>query len=211
MKKGKRSWLIEEAKTADDGKGVAILQNPDERKHLDDLLLNELWPAIRLRLEKSGYRYSPDIPKTELKLSYMLQRGLMFMLFNGARPFFRGTLCLTPEDWMMESEYFLLLSRANDPQVIFDILGNSRFAGNPPTLMAGRSRLTGSDEDFYQITFNAGNGESWGLYDLRRVHDHVAKVIDANVELYNYAGAGFLSADQLGEFLTIAYKAYEAY
>lgn len=212
MRKDKTSWMIKEAEKADDdGKGIVILQNPDERKHLDDLLLNEFWPAIRKRLEKSGYRYSPEVPKAELKLSYLLQRSLMFMLLNGNRLFFRGTLRLTPEHWTMESEYFLLLSRENDPQVVFDILSNSRFAGNPPTLMVGKSMLTGSEEDFYQITFNAGNGESWGLYDLSRVHDRVAKVIDANVELYNYAGAGFLSADQLGEFLTIAYKAYEAY
>jgi len=212
MRKSKRSWLLVEAEKAeDDGKGVIILQNPDERKHLDDLLLNEFWPAIRKRLEKSGYSYSPEVPKAELKLSYMLQRSLMFMLLNGNRLFFRGTLSLNPEHWIMESEYFLLLSRENDPQVIFDILGNSRFAGNPPTLMVGKSLLTGSEEDFYQIHFNAGNGESWGLYDLRRVHDRVAKVIDANVELYNYASAGFLSTDQLGEFLSIAYKAYEAY
>lgn len=212
MKNDKRNWMIKEAEKADDdGKGIVILQNPDERKQLDALLLKEFWPAIRLRLEKSGYNYSPDIPKTELELSYALERSLMFMLLNGARAFFRGTLRLTPERWIMESEYFLLLSRENDPQVVFDILSNSRFAGNPPTLMVGKSMLTGSEEDFYQIHFNAGNGESWGLYDLRRVHDRVAKVIDANVELYNYAGAGFLSTDQLGEFLTIAYKAYEAY
>lgn len=212
MRKSKRSWVLAEAEKADDdGKGIVILQNPDERKHLDELLLNEFWPAIRKRLEKSGYNYSPDVPKTELELSYALERSLMFMMLNGARAFFRGTLRLTPERWMMESEYFLLLSRENDPQVVFDILSNSRFAGNPPRLMVGKSMLTGSEEDFYQITFNAGNGESWGLYDLSRVHDRVAKVIDANMELYNYAGAGYLSANQLGEFLAIAYKAYEAY
>lgn len=212
MRKEKTSWLLKEAeKMTDDGKGIVFLQNPDERKHLDDLLLNEFWPGIRNRLEKSGYNYSPEVPKAELKLSYMLERSLMFMLLNGNRLFFRGTLSLTPEHWTMESEYFLLLSRENDPQVVFDILSNSRFVGNPPTLMVGKSMLTGSEEDFYQIDFNASNGESWGLYDLSRVHDRVAKVIDANVELYNYASAGFLSVDQLGEFLTIAYKAYEAY
>lgn len=157
----KMNWLIEEAKKADISKGYVILENPETKKHLDNLLTKQYWPLIWSNLEDSGFNYHPqEMPETEVELGHVLARSLTFMLSDANRLFFRGTLSCSIEHWMINSEFFLLLPKDNDPQVIFEILGNSRFRGNPPSLSIDKTT-----DDFYQITLNAGNGAGWGRYD----------------------------------------------
>ncbi|MBE0427709.1 MAG: hypothetical protein IBX72_13835 [Nitrospirae bacterium] len=107
---------------------------------------------------------------------------------------------------MIESEFFLGLSIDNDPQVIFEILGNSRFRGYPPELSVYKD-----SDDFYQITLRAGNGAGWGMYDENAVEKRIKSVIDTNIEMHDFVNEGFLSPQALGEFLTMAYQVYEAY
>ena len=79
------------------------------------------------------------------------------MLSDERYLFFRGKLSCSTEGWMLEREFYLSLSQENDLQVIIEILGNSRFAGYPPTLSIDRA-LDKKGSDFYQITFHAGSG-----------------------------------------------------
>ena len=202
-----KNWAVEEAKKADIGKHYVILENPETRKYLDDLLLKEYWPSIWSNLEASGYNYHPqDAPETEFELKHVLTRSLTFMLFNGNTAFFRGKLNCSMEDWMVESEHFLLLSKDTDPRVIFEILGNSRFVGYPPELSIDK---TGND--FYQITLQAGKGESWGMHGEQYIVERIKKIFDVNIAMHEHSMDGIISADQLGDFLTTAYEVYEAY
>ncbi|MEW6584105.1 MAG: hypothetical protein AB1442_00670 [Nitrospirota bacterium] len=157
----KKNWLISEARKTDGSKDYAIMENPETRSYLDDLLLNRFWPFVWSNLESSTCNYFPqDTPVTEFELGHILTRSLTFMLLDEDRAFFRGTLSCSKEDWMLKNEFFLSLSKDNDPRVIFEILGNSRFRGNPPELSI--DKMAGH---FYQITLHAGNGAGWGIYD----------------------------------------------
>jgi hypothetical protein len=131
----------------------------------------------------------------------------MFMLFDGNRAFFRGKLTCSVEHWMLSNEFFLSLPQETNPQVVFALLGNSRFSGNPPTLSIDKDKSV----DFYQITLQVGNGASWGMYDDKYIHKKIAEAIDTNIDMYEFFNEENLSAENLGEFLTIAYKVYEAF
>lgn len=202
-----QNWIIEQAKKADGSKDVVILENPEVRDHLDGLILNRFWPVIRNCLESSGYTYIPqENPETDFELSHILERSLSFMLFDGEKAFFRGKLICSIESWMIKSEHFLALSKVNDPWVVFEILGNSRFAGNPPTLMIDKNR-----DDFYQITFHVGSGAGWRRYDEQYIEERIKKTINVNVEMYDFSKEGFISPQDIGDFLSIAYEVYEAF
>lgn len=199
------NWLIKEAKKADCSKDTVILENPETIKFLDNILLNNFWPVIFSCLEQSGYNYSPE-PQIDSELSYILERSLSFMLIDDERAFFRGKLKCSRESWMIESESFLGLSMHNDPQTIFEILGNSRLKGNPPTLIVDKERA----DNFYQIDFQNGSGASWGLHGEEYVEVQLKKVIEVNIAMYRFSKKG-VSLENIGEFLSIAYDVYESF
>ena len=39
-------WFIKEAKKIEDDKNVAILEKPDIKKELDDMLIKKYWPDL---------------------------------------------------------------------------------------------------------------------------------------------------------------------
>jgi hypothetical protein len=107
---------------------------------------------------------------------------------------------------MIESEFFLPLPLHNDYKVIFEILGNSRLKGNPPNLIIDKEK----EEDYYQINFSNGTGASWGMHDENYIENQLKKVIDTNIDMYNFSEGG-ISLENIGEFLTMVYEVYEAF
>lgn len=200
------NWLRDEAKKADGSKNYVILENPAAAKQLDDLLVEEYWPVIQKSLMDSDYVYSPEKPETDFEIGVQLTRAMKFMLFDGTKAFFRGKLSMAPDGWMLHREFFLLLEKEHDPQLIFEILGNSRFRGMPPTLTIDKSVAS-----FYQITLTSGDGAGWGRYDDEEIKKRITGVIEANIKMYDIVRNGRLSIDMLGTFLALAYTAYEAY
>lgn len=167
--------------------------------------MKEFWPFIFSCLEVSGYTHSHE-PHIESELGYELERSLTFMLFNGRSVFFRGKLCCSKKSWIIKSEFFLTLPVHNDPQVIFEILGNSRLKGNPPNLIVDKEKK----EDYYQINFSNGVGAGWGIHDKKHIENQLKKIIDTNINMHNLAERG-ISLGKGGEFLTMAYEVYKAF
>lgn len=205
-----QNWILKEAMKPRKSSDVVILERPDLKRYLNSLLTKRFWPVIQSSLEASGYVYFPESkPGTEWENSHVLTRSLTFVLSDGRYTFFKGTLSCSAAGWMLEREFYLSLSQENDFQVIIEILGNSRFAGCPPTLSIDKA----SDKkgaDFYEITFHAGNGTGWG-YGEEYVDEKIRKIIDVNVRMYDFAIDSIITPQDLGEFLTTAYEAYEAY
>ncbi len=211
MKNKRKSWILVEAGKADDNKDMVILENPRARVYLDRILKEEFWPVIFSCLEGTGYLYSPEL-NIETEWGHIeMERVLSFMLFDDKRfelprAIFRGKLSLSRTGWMLKREFFLPLPRHNDPQTVFEIIGNSRLRGNPPVLKIDKE----NENDFFQIGFNNGEGAGWGVYEEHYIIDKIKKIIDINVQMYEFSKEG-LSLDQIGVFLTIAYEAYEAF
>lgn len=202
----KKNWIVAEARKAGRARDIAILENPDVKSDLDDLLLKRFWPVILDNLKSAGYPYRPEgHPETGFELSYRYQRSLAFMLFDEGKAFFRGQLSCSKESWMICSEFSLNLPKETELEVLRELLGNTRFAGNPPTLMVDKRRA----EDFYQITFSSGNGADWGLRDEGCVDERIKQVIEVNVKMYEDTLDGQILAHEVGDFLTLAYDVYE--
>jgi len=202
-----RDWASHECKKADKSKGVVILEDPEKKYYLDDLLINRFWPIIRLKLKNTNYIYEPEKnPETTLELGYELTRSLTFMLFDEGGVFFKGKLGCSISGWMLESNLFLGLSRENNPQMIFEILGNSRFRGLPPKL-----EIDKDGQEYFQITFHNGEGAGWAVYDDKKIDERINKIIDVNVQLYEYPKDGYIPEKKIGDFLALAYEVYEAY
>lgn len=205
-----QNWVIKEAKKAGTASDRVVLEKPDVKRYLDDLLLKRFWPVIHSSLEASDYAYLPKgVPETELEHSVNLTRSLRFMLLDKRFLFFRGKLSCSTDGWMLSREFYLSLAGENDFKVVIAILGNSRFAGLPPTLSMDRA-IDKNGTDFYQITFHAGSGAGWG-YGEEYLDNQIKKVIDVNIRMNDFTRGSVITPQQLGEFLTIAYEAYEAY
>lgn len=202
-----KSWIIQESKKADKTKGIIILENPQEKHYLDEILINRFWPTIQLKLKNTHYNYEPkENPETDFELSYELTRSLIFMLFDERKAFFRGKLSCSTSSWMLESEFFMGLSGENNPLIIFEILGSSRFRGCPPNLMVYKA-----SPEYFQITFHNGQGAGWGRYSDNQIDEIISKTIDINAKLYEFSKDGYIPEEKIGDFLLLAYQVYEAY
>jgi len=200
------NWVKSEMLNADQSRGFLLIENPKSKTYLDNLLLSTYWPKIRLKLEETNYNYNPKKkPETEFILFPTQKRSFTFMLLYGTKLFFRGKLNCSLESWMLESEFFLGLQKENNHDVIFEILGNSRFYGNPPEL-----RIDKRDDEYFQITFTAGFGESWGINSDKDILCNIDELIEVNTELYEYSADGIITEELLGDFLTLANKIYES-
>ena len=168
---------------------------------------HKYWPFIRSRLKESNYNYNPkEIPEIDFKLAPTLTRSLWFMLFDENKAFFRGHLNCSIDSWLIESEFFLGLLQNNNPEIVFEILGNSRFRGNPPKLNIYKDHV-----DYYQITFHVGSGLGWGLSEDSKIYERLSEAIDINTQMYEFSKEGYISEERIGDFLTLVNKVYEAY
>lgn len=202
----KNNWIIDEALKADGSRGYVILEDPDSKKQLDDLLVKRFWPFIRSRLRDASYSFHKKRSPTEFELSHSHERSLTFMLFDNRVPFFRGTLKCSRESWMVESEFFLLLKKDHDPRILFELLGNSRLCGMPPELSVHKG-----NKYYFQIMFRNGKGASWGPREEEPVKKRIDKVIQVNVDMYEISRRGTIPQSMMGQFLSTAYEVYEAY
>lgn len=204
----KKAKTSSKSESANRVKGNATLIGQRTKKILEDMLVRRFWPVILEKLKTSGYSYAPARRlKMEFESGLEHHGSITFMLFDGDRPFFRGQLECSLGSWMIHSEFFLDLPKETEPEVLWGLLGNTRLAGNPPTLIVDKRKA----EFFFQMTFHAGNGAGWGLRDEAFVEKRILQVIDTNVQMHLESMDGGISSQDVGSFLTLAYDVYEAY
>ena len=188
-------------------KGITILENPELRDHLDSII-NKIWPSLKSHLEKTGYTFSPNSdPLIETKLSNVLVRSMMVMLFDAQSAFCRINLDCSPDHWMIRNEFFLTLPASADLKFICEILGNSRLSGNPPSLVISKNNPAA----YYQISFDSGRGEGWGMHDTSYLIDKLKRAVDVNINMFEIMIDGEVNENTVTEFLTAAFEIYEAY
>ncbi len=200
-------WAAGEAKKIENSRDIAILEKPDIKKELDDMLIKKYWPSIEESLKDTGHIYYPEgKSETDFELSHELTRSLTFMLLDYESAIFRGKLCLSSTGWILERELFLQLTDKTDPEVIFDIIGDSRFRGSPPTLEIHKDMPY-----IYQILFRSGSGAGWLLHGDETIYRKIDEVINVNARLYEFSIDGYILKEDVGQFLELACKAYEAF
>ena len=201
-------WLKKAFKKADPNAEMIIFENPNVRDALDRRII-EIWPAIRRHLESTGYAFTPidGALRIEGRSGHILTRAMPWMLHGDYPVFHRGALECTRREWVIDSEFFLSMPSNVDFRLVQEIIGNSRLAGCPPELTIHKH----CPNDYYQIFFHAGNGESWGPQSAERIIERIKKCIDYNIAMNDFAIDGEWNEEIVGEFLTQAYEVYEAH
>lgn len=199
-------WIVNAASTATENHGLVILENPKLRKRLDEILLG-MWPQIKSHLEPTGLIYGPeDLPLIETEYSSVLVRSLSFMLFDIQNAICRTKIECMHDHWMIHNEFFLSLPDLTDEKTVQEIIGNSRFSGNPPTLMIYKN----DPVNYFQITFNCGQGEGWGIHDNSYLLERIKRSIDLHAEMYRIMIDGIPDIATAEEFLSTTYELYES-
>ena len=203
-----QNWIAKESLNIDTTKDVAILENPEKKQYIDNLLIKKFWPKIECGLKATGYNYSPNnSPETDFELSFELTRSITFILLDGIRSIFRGKLSCSATKWMLHSEFFLGLHQDTSPYVVFKILEDKRFSSIPPILTIYKDMPF----DYFHITFENGSGASWGLYDYDYIYNRINLAIDINARLYDFLMLNNLDEKRVEEFLLLASQVYGAY
>ena len=211
------NWITQKAAKADPKTDRVVLENPAVVASLDELLLTKYLPVVRAELEKTGHDYHPreavpTIESTTLS-GPQLARKLTFTLFdpNG----FLILRCSASVDrlgYMIEKEFYLDLPESTDPAYLWRILGDERFAGNPPSLMVQQSVLHPEMGTYFWIKFEAGSGfqsgpwemHSEGLADITRTIRNACEMYEGSMI------EPFGSLDDVDRFLEIASRSFEA-
>lgn len=113
--------------------------------------------------------------------------------------------------WRVSASCFLGLNRYQDTDVLFQILGNSRFVGDPPTLTINKEedRLDG----LFQLTFNNGIGAGGGPLSVhvQPILERLRLAIRTHAKLRELTAQGTIGREEFAEFVSTAYALYEAY
>ena len=184
---------------------------------LDEFLLKRYLPFIRTELEMTGYPYSPSrdaIPSIESAWKGPeLARKLTFMLFDELKfLFLRCSVSCDGLGYLVEKEFFLDLPESTDQKLLVRILGDARFAGNPPSLMVQRSALHPDLSKFFWVKIEAGSGFDSGPWQLHgEALTDIEHTIKNACEMYEASMVeGFQSADDVDRFLEVASRSFES-
>lgn len=210
------SWIDSEATKSDPSNDIAILENPEARRYLDGLLTDTFYPVIQRWVQATVYDdlLWRDPPMIESKLSYALVRTVSFMMADGlGYPFLRGDLECQMDGWMLRRQFWLGLPKDTDPAFILKIIEDEMFSGNPPTLTVEKAESRPDWNIYYHITLSSGTGTSWGPgHSEQAALKTIETVIKVSAEMYEESMVeGFSNMADVERFLTIAYKAFEAY
>lgn len=207
------NWLQQEASKADPSKDIAIIENPETRNHLDEMLTSLFIPKIWDILHATGYSVVPEKPEISTELSYALERKVRFLLFDYLQyPFLIGDFSVKEDSWMFMRTFSLGLSKHTDSEILLSLIQDERFAGMPPTIHVEESSLYPDWDIHYIVTFKAGSGTSWGS---KAIEAHaittVQNVVAVSQEMVNIAMNDKLSTKaDVKKFLKVAATAFGA-
>jgi len=202
-----KNWIENALETCDPETDRIVLENPTIKESYIQIL-KTMWPAIREHLQKTYYIYTPEVePLIESENSSILSLKMSWMLHESTRAMYRGTVEINKMHWMVQSEFFLCLDKQIDLRFVTELIGNSRMIGNPPEL----SIYKDDPENYYQVAYRNGTGESFYQGCEERILDRIKKCIDVNVEMNSTTLDNDWNEDRVGEFLSTAFEVYEAY
>ncbi|MFC1585121.1 hypothetical protein ACFL5V_06220 [Fibrobacterota bacterium] len=185
------------------------IEKPEIIKQADDKLLKYFWPPIQRHLETIDLPYSPDnTPEFHSKHTNELRRKFFVILFDFSnRAICKIGLECGTTGWMISGDTFISLHKDTSPDIIFEILGNSRLVGCPPTLEVHKEEI----ENYFQINFTGGKGASWFLHDENYALEKFKQAIDVNISLHDFVVDGLNDVSDAEVFLSKVYEIYEAY
>ncbi len=210
------NWIARDAAKANPRNDRIILENPQTVVALDRVLLETYLPFIRGELGKTGYHYSPSDTELSIKSTGMatrLARSITFSLLDHIGfLFLRFSISCNTLGYMVEKEFFLDLPESTDPKFLVKILGDPRFAGNPPTLMVQRHELHPEWGRFFWITMQAGAGFDSGPWELHgEAKADIAQTIECACQMYEISMVeGFNSLEDVDHFLEVACRSFES-
>jgi len=168
------------------------LANPRQKVQLDQVIREQIWPAVIRALEGTAIRVfnAPDgfpAQGIEDKWTNHTTRCLTFVLEDPARPlsvgsfspwFCRGHLKCSALDYMASFDFHIYFPADFSIRRIMRILADPMFAGCPPTLSIDPSSQANA---YFVVFFGGGSGAGWGLHSHEEAARAVAQSVKRNV------------------------------
>ena len=162
------------------------LVNPEQRKEVNNIILQYLWPAVIkgigssglwIRSLKNGYPKTDiedkDYPYSASELIFLLEDPKRPLSFNSNPPWYcRGTITCSVLDYLLSFDFMVYFPESFSIPKILRLLKNPMFAGYPPDLSYNASP---DGTGIYVVSFSRGSGAGWGINSH---NDAAGKIID---------------------------------
>jgi len=162
------------------------LVNPEQRKEVNNIILQYLWPAVIkgmgsgglwIRSLKNGYPKADiedkQYPYSASELIFLLEDPKRPLSFDSTPPWYcRGTITCSVLDYLLSFDFMVYFPESFSIFKILRLLKNPMFAGNPPDLSYNTSP---DGTGIYVVSFSRGSGAGWGINSYT---DAAGKIID---------------------------------
>jgi hypothetical protein len=217
MPRDDENWIMKEIRKLDPQKDRIILENPESRKYLDDLLMEKIYPAIARILDETTLPYEPSAIDASCINSACqgsdLGRSLPFFLYDHLQyPILRGEIIVSRTGYLFNRSFSLGLPRNTKPEYLFKILSDPRFQGTSPVLNIFESKIRPEWNIYYHIIIETGSGYTFGPFSLYNTAIHlIEETVKASIEMYELSMIELFSTmEDVERFLHIAARCFES-
>ena len=170
------------------------LVNPEQRKGVNNIILENLWPAVIkgvsssglwIRSLKNGYPKADiedkNYPYSASELIFLLEDPKRPLSFNNSPPWYcRGTITCSVLDYLLSFDFMVYFPESFSIPKILRLLKNPMFAGNPPDLSCNASS---DGTGIYIVSFSRGSGAGWGVNSYGEAADKIIDEIRQNITI----------------------------
>lgn len=170
------------------------LVNPEQRKEVNNIILQYLWPAVIKGIGFSGLwvkSLKDGYPKKDIEdkdyqysaseLIFLLEDPKRPLSFNSIPPWYcRGTITCSVLDYLLSFDFMVYFPESFSIRKIIRLLKNPMFAGNPPELSYNASP---DGTGIYIVSFSRGTGAGWGINSYGEAADKIIDEIRQNINI----------------------------
>ena len=171
---------------------AVYLINSEQKKEIDSIIIDNLWPAVIKGVGTSGFWLKPlkkAYPKSAIEDESHIYyaRSLTFLLEDPKRPlsygsnvswYCRGKITCSVMDYMVSFDLFVYFPVEFSLRKIIRLLKNPKFAGMPPNLSYENSS---DNREIFFVSFSKGTGAGWGLHSYEEAANRICEGIKQNI------------------------------
>ena len=173
---------------------TVFLVNPGQRKEVDQIISNHLWPGVLKGVGSSGIwikALDSAYPKSAIEeekhpyatraLTFLLEDPKRQLPFNNQVPWYcRGRIQCSLSDYMISFDFYVYFPATFSLKKLVRLLKNPEFSACPPELSYYDSPLR---DGAFSLAFTKGRGAGWGLHSPEQAAIRIKDEVKQNIEV----------------------------